>query len=84
MISSSLIFLHPAQQIALGFAENDFEVVEDDPEGRTLLIIKSGENVGNIIMTLRFFSLQEFRNNNNNNNVSEADFDIIDLDTAES
>ena len=80
MISSSLIFLYPAQQIALGFAENDFEVVENDPEGRTLLIIKSGENVGVINMVLQFFSLEEFRNNN----FSEVGFDITDLDTAES
>ena len=64
----------------MGFAESDFEVEENDPEGRTLLIEKSGENVGNIIMTLQFFSLQEFRNNN----FSETGFDIADLDTAES
>ena len=80
IVSSSTFCLYPAQQIALGFAENDFEVVENDPEGRTLLIIKSGENIGTIDMTLLFFSLEEFRNNN----FSETGFDITGLGTAES
>ena len=55
-------------------------MIENDPGGRTLSIIKSGENNGTIMMTLVFFSLQEFRNNG----FSETGFDTADLDTAES
>ena len=55
-------------------------MIENDPSGRTLPIVKSGENVGTITMTLMFLSLQEFRNVGN----SEDGFDTADLDTAES
>ena len=64
----------------IGFAEADYEVVENDPPGRTLLITKDGVNLGTINMTLVFFSLQEFRDMG----FSEAPFDTAGVDTAES
>ena len=55
-------------------------MVEDNPPGRTLLITKTGANVGTIVVTLQFFSLQEFRAMG----FSETPFDTADTDTAES
>ena len=63
----------------VGFAEADYEVIEDSPSDRTLLITKSGANVGTIIMTLRFLTLEEFRNGG----FMEDPFDTAGVDPAE-
>ena len=74
-----ICFVYPAQQV-VEFAEADYEVVENNPPGRTLLITKDGPNVGTIMVTLQFFSLQQFRDMG----FSESPFDTADTDTAES
>lgn len=53
---------------------------ESFPENRELVIAKEGVNIGVISISLRFLTLQQFRDLQ----VSQTDFNIQDLDPAES
>ena len=66
----------------LGFTEKDYTLFENqDPTDRPIEIVKeTGENIGDITITLLYESLQQFRDNQR----SEVGFDLTGLDTAES
>ena len=64
-----------------GFEEQDYTLFEDqNPNDRLIQITKeSGTNIGSIIVTLDYFTLQQFRDMG----MSEAGFDLVGLDSAE-
>ena len=58
----------------------EYTEVEDSLFGGHIDVTKFGSNIGDIIVTLQYISLQDFYDNHS---VSEADFDTEGLDSAE-